>query len=121
MADKQKQPAHPSDGERAKALVREHFDQIDAIWQRNHSLRDLIGLLRVDGDGGWSVGMSHRQDKIEEVPEMLEHFPQLAQPAWKAHPEFLPGTAMWLIVGAPPYWRCLRVHKTIRMVPGGSA
>lgn len=121
MADKQKQLVPPSEGERAKALVREHFEQIDATWQRNRSERDLIGLLRVDDDGRWFVGMSNRQDKIVEVPEMLEHFPQLARPAWKAHPEFLPGTAMWLIVGSPPFWTCLRVHKTIRMVSGGSA
>lgn len=121
MAEKQKQLAPPWEDERAKALVREHFTEIDAVWQRNRDRRDLIGLLRVDADGRWFVGINEREDTIEQLPELLENFPNLARPAWKAEPTFLPGTAMWLIVGEPPLWRCLRVHKTAPMVPGGDA
>ena len=109
------------DADRATALVREHFDAIDERWQGVHEGNDLLGLLRVEEDGSLFLGLTERAEKIEQAPELLEHFPQIARPAWQATPVLAAGNAMWLIVGvSPPRWTCMRVHKTF-VVSGGSA
>lgn len=109
------------DDDCATALVREHLDAIDESWERLHEGDDLLGLLRVEDDGSLFFGLTERAEKIEQAPELLEYFPQIARPAWQASPVIAAGKAMWLIVGvSPPEWTCMRVLKTIVM-PGGSA
>jgi hypothetical protein len=96
------------------SIVKDHFFRIDAMWRRNSHLFDLLGVLCVE-HGRWSLAMSRRQDKIEEAPALIWHVPQVVRPAWTAAPQLLPGTAMWLLVGAPGSgWTCLRVQRALR-------
>ncbi len=94
----------------AESLVRDHFTRIAAMWWQNRHLHDLIGVLCVERVGRWSLAMSNREAKIEEAPEILMQIPNVSRPAWAVVPQVVPGTAMWLVVGAPNYgWKCLRV------------
>jgi hypothetical protein len=100
-------------------LVHKHIQPIETMWFRNRHLYDLLGMLRVERTGQWSLAMSGRQDKLAEVPELLREFPLVAQPAWQAGPLAVPGAAMWLIVGAPSgNWTCLRVKRALTAMSG---
>jgi hypothetical protein len=102
-----------------EALVQDHIEPIEAMWSRNRFLYDLIGMLRVERSGQWSLAMSGRQDKLAEVPELVRQFPLVAWPAWAAGPQLVPGTAMWLMVGAPSgVWTCLRMQRALTAMSG---
>jgi hypothetical protein len=111
----------PQSSEAAESLVLEHFERIDASWKRSRDKPDLLGVLRVRDDGDWFIGMSGRRHVIEESPDILSFFPQLAEPAWEAEPHTSPGHAVWLIVRAPELAVCVRLHRRKRLVRGGDA
>ena len=109
------------ESEAAEALVVKHFGLIESAWERcRRSGEDLLGVLDVDAKGKWFVGMSPREDAIE-VSAMLEHFPQLSEPAWDAQPKVDRGGAIWLIVRSPDVSVCIRVHRPTRLAPGGDS
>lgn len=98
---------------RVEAIVQQHIDHIFAMWRRNRALYDLVGVLCVEPER-WSLSMSRREAKLREEPSLVQHLPQVSLPAWAASPRLVPGTAMWLIVGAPHWaWSCLRIQQAL--------
>lgn len=96
---------------RAVALAQAHCLHLEELWRRNRSHgADLVGALRIDEGGSWFVGMNDRRELLDRSPALLEHFPQLASPAWCASPNVGAATAFWLIVGEPPCWTCMRMR-----------
>lgn len=110
------------ESEAAESLVARHYGLIEAAWERcRRSGRDLLGVLDVNAKGKWFVGMSARTEAIDGTPAMLQHFPQLSKPAWEADPPIDEGGAIWLIVRSPEVSACVRVHRLIRLAPGGES